>query len=151
MRQRLFMCYTEKENTTKERGNQIMERKQNKGRRGMDMLHGSIADKLFFFAMPIGLMGLFEQLFNSADVFILGRFVGKSAMAAVGNNMPVIGILVTLLMGISLGANVTIAQYLGARRDDKVERTVQTAILMSFGLGVLLAIISSDEMQSAYT
>lgn len=62
-------------------------------------------------------------------------------MAAVGNNMPVIGILVTLLMGISLGANVTIAQYLGARRDDKVERTVQTAILMSFGLGVLLAII----------
>lgn len=118
-----------------------MERKQNKGRRGMDMLHGSIADKLFFFAMPIGLMGLFEQLFNSADVFILGRFVGKSAMAAVGNNMPVIGILVTLLMGISLGANVTIAQYLGARRDDKVERTVQTAILMSFGLGVLLAII----------
>lgn len=118
-----------------------MERKQNKGRRGMDMLHGSIADKLFFFAMPIGLMGLFEQLFNSADVFILGRFVGKSAMAAVGNNMPVIGILVTLLMGISLGANVTIAQYLGARRDDKVERTVQTAILMSFGLGVFLAII----------
>ena len=118
-----------------------MERTQHKGRRGMDMLHGSIADKLFFFAMPIGLMGLFEQLFNSADVFILGRFVGKSAMAAVGNNMPVIGILVTLLMGISLGANVTIAQYLGARRDDKVERTVQTAILMSFGLGVLLAII----------
>ena len=114
-----------------------MERKQNKGRRGMDMLHGSIADKLFFFAMPIGLMGLFEQLFNSADVFILGRFVGKSAMAAVGNNMPVIGILVTLLMGISLGANVTIAQYLGARRDDKVERTVQTAILMSFGLPLL--------------
>ena len=56
--------------------------------RGMDMLHGSIADKLFFFAMPIGLMGLFEQLFNSADVFILGHFVGKNAMAAVGNNMP---------------------------------------------------------------
>lgn len=53
--------------------------------------------------MPIGLMGLFEQLFNSADVFILGRFVGKSAMAAVGNNMPVIGILVMLLMGISWG------------------------------------------------
>ena len=118
-----------------------MENTQNKGRRGMDMLHGSIADKLFFFAMPIGLMGLFEQLFNSADVFILGRFVGKSAMAAVGNNMPVIGILVMLLMGISLGANVTIAQYLGARRDDKVERTVQTAILMSFGLGALLAVI----------
>ena len=52
--------------------------------RGLDMLHGSIADKLFYFAMPIGFMGLFEQLFNSADVFLLGHFVGKDAMAAVG-------------------------------------------------------------------
>lgn len=109
--------------------------------RGMDMLHGSIADKLFFFAMPIGLMGLFEQLFNSADVFILGHFVGKNAMAAVGNNMPVIGLLVTLLIGISLGANVTIAQYLGAGKQDKVEETVQTAIGMALGLGVLLTAV----------
>lgn len=109
--------------------------------RGMDMLHGSIADKLFFFAMPIGLMGLFEQLFNSADVFILGHFVGKNAMAAVGNNMPVIGLLVTLLIGISLGANVTIAQYLGAGKQDKVEETVQTAIVMALGLGLLLTAV----------
>ncbi|WP_337553236.1 MATE family efflux transporter [Acidaminococcus fermentans] len=107
--------------------------------RGLDMLHGSIADKLFYFAMPIGLMGLFEQLFNSADVFLLGHFVGKDAMAAVGNNMPVIGLLVTLLIGISLGANVVIAQYLGAGKQDKVEETVQTAIVMALGLGVLLA------------
>lgn len=107
----------------------------------MDMLHGSIADKLFFFAMPIGLMGLFEQLFNSADVFILGHFVGKNAMAAVGNNMPVIGLLVTLLIGISLGANVTIAQYLGAGKQDKVKETVQTAIVMALGLGLLLTAV----------
>ena len=119
-----------------------MERtKRKQARKGMDMLHGSIADKLFFFAMPVGLMGMFEQLFNSADVFILGRFVGKDAMAAVGNNMPVIGLLVTLLMGISLGANVVIAQYLGARKDEKVEATVQTAILLSLGMGLALMII----------
>ena len=79
--------------------------------RGLDMLHGSIADKLFYFAMPIGLMGLFEQLFNSADVFLLGHFVGKDAMAAVGNNMPVIGLLVTLLIGISLVANKILLVY----------------------------------------
>lgn len=99
-----------------------MEHKRENQRRGIDMLHGSIADKLFLFAMPIGLMGLFEQLFNSTDVFLLGRFVGKSAMAAVGNNMPVIGMMVMLLMGISLGANVTIAQYLGAKHDEKYPR-----------------------------
>ena len=115
--------------------------KRKQARKGMDMLHGSIADKLFFFAMPVGLMGMFEQLFNSADVFILGRFVGKDAMAAVGNNMPVIGLLVTLLMGISLGANVVIAQYLGARKDEKVEATVQTAILLSLGMGLALMVI----------
>lgn len=115
--------------------------KRKQARKGMDMLHGSIADKLFFFAMPVGLMGMFEQLFNSADVFILGRFVGKDAMAAVGNNMPVIGLLVTLLMGISIGANVVIAQYLGARKDEKVEATVQTAILLSLGMGLALMII----------
>ena len=115
--------------------------KRKQVRKGMDMLHGSIADKLFFFAMPVGLMGMFEQLFNSADVFILGRFVGKDAMAAVGNNMPVIGLLVTLLMGISLGANVVIAQYLGARKDEKVEATVQTAILLSLGMGLALMVI----------
>jgi len=109
--------------------------------RSFDMLHGSIADKLFFFAMPIGLMGLFEQLFNSADIFILGRFVGRDAMAAVGNNMPVIGLLVTLLIGISLGANVTIAQYLGGRKYDKVEKTVQTAIFLSLALGILLMLV----------
>ena len=76
-----------------------MENKRENQRRGIDMLNGSIADKLFLFAMPIGLMGLFEQLFNSADVFLLGYFVGKSAMVAVGNNMPVIGMMVMLLMG----------------------------------------------------
>ena len=96
---------------------------------------------MVLFAMPVGLMGMFEQLFNSADVFILGRFVGKDAMAAVGNNMPVIGLLVTLLMGISLGANVVIAQYLGARKDEKVEATVQTAILLSLGMGLALMVI----------
>lgn len=115
-------------------------RKQHK-KKAMDMLHGSIADKLFFFALPIGFMGIFEQLFNSADIFVLGRFVGKDAMAAVGNNMPVISLLVMLLLGVSLGANVTIAQYLGGRHYDKVEKTVQTAILLSVGLGILLTVI----------
>ena len=118
-----------------------MENKRENHRRGIDMLHGSIADKLFLFAMPIGLMGLFEQLFNSADVFLLSHFVGKSAMAAVGNNMPVIGMMVMLLMGISLGANVTIAQYLGAKHDEKVSETVQTAIILSVALGALLTVI----------
>ena len=118
--------------------------------RGMDMLHGSIADKLFFFAMPIGLMGLFEQLFNSADVFILGHFVGKNAMAAVGSNMPVIGLLVTLLIGISLGANVTIAQYLGAGKQDKVEETAVGELIAHPALMILDVPADVYDLASTY-
>lgn len=106
----------------------------------MDILHGSIADKLVKFALPIGITGIFEQLFNGADVLILGRFVGTDAMAAVGNNMPVISMLVTLLLGLSLGANVTLAQYLGARRYTDISPSVRTAVGLSVAAGIILCI-----------
>ena len=67
--------------------------------RDMDMLHGSFWDKLIIFAIPLALTGVLQQLFNAADVAVLGQFVGKNAMAAVGNNISVIGILVNLFMG----------------------------------------------------
>ena len=114
---------------------------QRKADSSIDMLHGSIADKLFYFAMPIGLIGFFAQLFNSTDIFILGHFVGKDAMAGVGNNLPVVGLFVTFLMGVSLGANVVIAQYLGARQYDHVGKVVQTSIIFSVVLGIVLTIL----------
>lgn len=107
----------------------------------MDMLHGSIADKLVKFALPIGVTGVFEQLFNGADVLILGQFVGTNAMAAVGNNMPVVSLLVTMLLGLSLGANVTLAQFLGGRQYDRIGRTVRTAICLALGVGILLMLV----------
>ncbi|MBO5521759.1 MAG: MATE family efflux transporter, partial [Eubacterium sp.] len=59
-------------------------------RHNMDMLHGSLADKLLIFALPLAVTGILQQLFNAADVAIVGRFVGSNAMAAVGSNAPVI-------------------------------------------------------------
>ena len=58
--------------------------------REIDMLHGAIASKLFIFAWPLVLTGVLQQLFNTADVLTLGQFIGKNAMAAVGNNTPII-------------------------------------------------------------
>lgn len=81
----------------------------------MDMLHGSIADKTWSFALLLAMTGICQQLFNAADILIMGRFVGKSAMAAVGSNGPVVGIIVTLFIGISLGANVVISQLTGRK------------------------------------
>ena len=104
------------------------------------MLEGSLWDKIIVFALPIALTGILEQMFNAADVAVLGRFVGTEAMAAVGNNVPIVGLIVTLFLGLSLGANVVIAQYIGARRLKEASCAVHTALALSIlaGIGVTL-------------
>ena len=104
------------------------------------MLEGSLWDKIIVFALPIALTGILEQMFNAADVAVLGRFVGTKAMAAVGNNVPIVGLIVTLFLGLSLGANVVIAQYIGARRLKEASRAVHTSLALSIlaGIGVTL-------------
>lgn len=67
--------------------------------RKMDMLHGSIGDKTVSFAILLAVTGICQQLFNAIDIIIMGRFVGKEAMAAVGSNAPVVGLLVTFFVG----------------------------------------------------
>ena len=108
--------------------------------REIDMLHGSLWDKIILFALPLSLTGVMQQLFNTADVAVLGQFVGKTAIAAVGNNISLVGLLVSLLMGLSLGANVVIAQFIGARKFFHVRDAVRTAFLLSIIMGVVLCI-----------
>ena len=110
--------------------------------REIDMLHGAIASKLFIFAWPLVLTGVLQQLFNTADVLTLGQFIGKNAMAAVGNNTPIIGLMVSLLMGVSLGANVIIARYIGGQKPEKVQAAVHTSILLALVFSLLLMLIS---------
>lgn len=104
------------------------------------MLHGPIAKKLLIFALPLALTGLLQQLFNTADVFVLGRFVGKNAMAAVGNNIPVISIIVNFFLGLSLGANVVIARHIGSGESELVRSAILTSLLFALisGFGVAL-------------
>ncbi len=106
--------------------------------RDIDMLHGSLWDKIILFALPLALTGVMQQLLNAADVAVLGQFVGKNAMAAVGNNTSLIGLLVSLLMGLSLGANVVIAQFIGAKKLDRVHEAVHTAFLLALIAGIIL-------------
>ena len=107
----------------------------------IDMLHGSIWDKIIWFALPLALTGVMNQLFNTADVAVLGKFVGKEAMAAVGNNISLIGLLVNLFMGLSLGANVVIAQHIGAQRSAQAHVAVQTAFVLALVTGVGIVIV----------
>lgn len=105
--------------------------------RKMDMLHGSIGDKTVSFAILLAVTGICQQLFNAIDIIIMGRFVGKEAMAAVGSNAPVVGLLVTFFVGISLGANVVISQYTGQGNLEKVKKAVHTTIVFAVLAGIL--------------
>lgn len=110
----------------------------------LDMLNGSIWNKLPVFALPIAAMGILEQLFNASDIAIVGNFAQTdktAAVAAVGANSPIIGLILNLFIGIALGANVVIANAIG--RDDKqtVQKAVHTSMVVSVIGGVLVAII----------
>lgn len=100
----------------------------------IDMLHGSIWNKLPLFALPVAATAILEQLFHASDVAIVGNFTGDArtvAVAAVGANGPIIGLIVNLFIGIALGANVVIANAIGCRDDNAVKRAVHTAIVFA--------------------
>lgn len=105
----------------------------------MDMLHGPVARKMLVFALPVALTGLFQQLFTAADILVLGRFVGKEAMAAAGNNIPAISLIINLYTGLALGANVVIARCIGSGDRNGTRSAVQTAVLLSLISGVAIA------------
>ena len=106
------------------------------------MLHGSLWDKIIVFALPLALTGVMQQLLNAADVLTLGQFVGKHAMAAVGNNISMVGLIVSLMMGLSLGANVVIAQNIGAKRIDRAHSAVSTAFILAGICGIFFCILA---------
>ena len=104
----------------------------------MDLLHGSIIDKMLKFAIPLAMTGILQQLLNAADVAIVGQFAGKEAMAAVGSNSPVISLIVNTVVGVGVGANVVAAKYIGSKHEDGISKVVHTSILFSLICGVVL-------------
>ena len=81
-----------------------------------NMLTGSLWDKIILFALPLAATGILQQLFNAADIAVVGRFtgdMGSIAMAAVGTNSSIVNLIVNLFVGLALGANVVIATEIG--------------------------------------
>lgn len=107
----------------------------------IDMLHGPLFGKTIAFAIPLAVTGVLQQLFNAFDTAVMGQFVGKEAMAAVGSNAPVIGLVIAFFIGISLGANVRIAQFVGAKRADRIPSAVATAIVLSLSAGLAMTLV----------
>ena len=107
----------------------------------IDMLHGSLFDKMLMFAMPLAACSILQQLFNSVGTAVVGRFASSKALAAVGSNSSVIALMVTLFSGISLGSNVVIANYIGQNDTKRIPRVVHTAVSLALLSGVFLLIL----------
>ncbi len=114
----------------------------------IDILHGNLWTNILRFALPVAATGILEQLSNLIDTMMVGRLsgdMGTLGMAAVGANTPISSFVIGLFVGISLGANVTIATAVGRRDQPSVEKAVHTAMLMSLlgfavtGLGEIVA------------
>ena len=105
----------------------------------IDMLHGSLLDKILLFALPLAASMMLQQLFNSADVAVVGLFDSPQAMSAVGSNGAAINLMVNLFVGLSIGANVIVAQCIGRNDTAKIHDAVHTSISLALiGGGILL-------------
>ena len=102
----------------------------------MDMLHGALRGKLLFFTLPIASGSIVQQLFNAADTAVVGYFGDAGALAAVGTNTEIIALIVTVSTGLSIGANILIANYIGQNETKKMPEAVQTAILLAVLTGI---------------
>ncbi|MBR1569062.1 MAG: polysaccharide biosynthesis C-terminal domain-containing protein, partial [Lachnospiraceae bacterium] len=102
------------------------------------MLHGPLAMKLILFALPLALSSILQQLFNSADVAVVGRYAGSDALAAVGANVANVGVFVNLMVGASAGPNIVIANMIGTGKRDEVSKAVHTIMTMAILGGLLL-------------
>lgn len=105
------------------------------------MIHGPLAGKLLFFALPLMLSSILQLLFNAADIIVVGRFAGKTALAAVGSNTALINLVTNLFIGLSVGANVVIANYYGAGKKGEISRTLHTGIAMAMLAGFFVLVV----------
>ncbi len=105
------------------------------------LTEGSIWKSMLFFAFPILLGNIFQQLYNTADAFIVGRFLEKNAYAAVSSSGSLIFLLVGFFTGIAVGAGVVIARYYGAKDYDKLHTAIHTTLAFGLAAGIILTVL----------
>lgn len=112
-----------------------------KAKHDTDMTQGSIARLLAGFAVPLMIGYLFQQLYNTVDSLIVGNFISKQALAAVGCTGPIINTLIGLFSGLAGGAGVVISQYYGAKDHEKLGKAVHTTVTLTLAACVVLTIL----------
>ncbi len=102
------------------------------------MTEGNIIREIIVFSIPLLIGNLFQQLYNTVDSIVVGNFIGKEALAAVGSSNSLINLIVGLFVGISTGASVVISQYYGAKNKENIHKAVHTAMAVTLIGGVIL-------------
>ena len=132
----LLIFYTRKDR----KGQQEVEQTGKKSKE-MDMLNGGLAGKLILFSIPLAFSSILQQLFNSADVAVVGRFAGDQALAAVGSCVALVGIFVNLIVGLAVGPNAALANLIGQKNRGKINSMVHTILTFGAVLRISLMVI----------
>jgi Na+-driven multidrug efflux pump len=106
-----------------------------------DLTTGDETRQLIGFALPMLFGNIFQQFYNMVDSFVVGRFVGTSALAAVGTSFPIIFFMLALILGVSMGSTVLISQFFGAKDWKKLDDVVSTSYIFLFAAGLLMTLI----------
>ena len=110
-------------------------------KKNVDLTEGTIWKQLLLFCLPIMFGTLFQQLYNAVDVVVVGQFVGADAIASVGGSSGmVINLVVGLFVGLSSGVTIIVSRFYGAKDSAKVQKGIQTSLLLSLLGGVLLTV-----------
>ena len=107
----------------------------------VDLLRGPILRSLLIFALPILISNIFQQLYNTADVMIVGRFLGPDALAAVGASSAIFDLVIGFALGVGNGMGVVIARYYGAQDYRKLRQSVAATVVIGLGLSALVMIL----------
>lgn len=108
----------------------------------INMTSGPLVRPMIAFALPLIASGILQQSFNAVDIVVAGRFAGPHALAAVGSNGPVIGLMINMFLGLAVGVNVVIANYIGQRNSRGTSAATGASMLLSLVCGVLMVAIT---------
>lgn len=108
-----------------------------------DMTEGKPWEKIVIFTIPMLIGNIAQQLYNTVDSIVVGKYVGDNALAAVGSASPILNLLLVLFMGISVGAGVMVSQYFGARERQELSRTIGNCISLTAIASVIIMILGS--------
>lgn len=106
-----------------------------------DFTAGKEAKLILQFSVPLVLGNIFQNLYNVIDSIIVGRFLGKEALGAVGASFPIIFALISMVIGVGSGASTVVSQYFGAKKIDEVKRTIDTIFIFFLASSILVTVL----------